>query len=51
MIENAAYERKAMTIEVRFIAKGAEGFDVIDDGEAIGEADMGSFCRTLPMRE
>ncbi len=33
------------------MAKGSEGFDVIDDGVGIKQADMASFCKTLPNRE
>jgi DNA mismatch repair ATPase MutL len=51
LIENAAYERHAQSIEVRFIHKGAEGFDVIDDGDGLKDAEIESFCRTLPNRE
>ena len=51
MLENAIYERKAKNVEVRFLRNGSEGFDVIDDGEGIKEADMANFCRTLPNRE
>lgn len=50
-MENAIYERKAKTVEVRFLRNGAEGFDVIDDGLGIKEEDMPNFCRTLPNRE
>ena len=35
LIENAAYEHNAKSIEVRFLHKGAEGFDVIDDGDGL----------------
>jgi DNA mismatch repair ATPase MutL len=51
LLENSIYERKAKNVEVRFLRNGSEGFDVIDDGEGIKEADMANFCRTLPNRE
>ena len=36
---------------MRFIHKGAEGFDVIDDGDGIKDSELSSLCRTLPNRE
>jgi DNA mismatch repair ATPase MutL len=36
---------------VRFLRNGADGFDIIDDGEGIKENDMANFCCTLPNRE
>jgi DNA mismatch repair ATPase MutL len=51
LVENAVYERHAKSVEVRFLRNGAEGFDIIDDGDGIKEADMQNFCRTLPNRE
>lgn len=51
MIENAYFERRCKVLEVRFLLKGAEGFDVIDDGDGISESDMANFCKTLPNRE
>lgn len=48
LLENAIYERRAQSVEVRFIRNGAEGFDVIDDGEGIKEEDMANLCKTLP---
>jgi hypothetical protein len=50
LLENSV-DSGATRVECRFIRMGAEGFDVIDNGQGIKEEDFADYVKTEPFRE
>ena len=50
LIDNAL-SGKPTYIEVRFYGKGANGFDLVDNGSGYTQNELGIICKCLPRRE
>ena len=50
LIDNAM-QGKPTYVEVRLYAKGANGFDIVDNGAGFTQSELAIICKCLPQRE